>query len=179
MKFYSIFSTQEEQTTNAVGAEDDNDDITVVTGGNCTSNDRELREIRLKWVYPAASDKHKALQSHHTILGMMMKAHPELIVINNKAQEHTDKKTMKSTEKNRPFEFFNDNRNRRARQLVCIHRIRTTQSLAELKESWGVIEELKKEKAYVRTHAFGEKIGKSHTSALFQESTWFTSRNHT
>jgi hypothetical protein len=29
--------------------------------------------------------------------------------------------------------------------------------LAELKDSWGVIEELKKQKAYVRTHAFGEK----------------------
>lgn len=157
MKFYSIFSTQEAQTNATTADTENDDDATVVTGENRGSNGRETREIRLKWVYPMASDKRKVLQSHHSILGMMMKAHPDLVVIDNKAREHTDKKTMKSTEKNRPFEFFSDNRYRHNRQLVCIHRIRTTKPLAELKESWGVIEELQKQRAYVRTHAFGEK----------------------
>ena len=102
MKLHSIFSTQDAPTTNSAGAEDDSDDITVVTGGNRRSNGRESREIRLKWVYPQANDKRKVLQSHHAILGMMMKENPDMVVIDNKALEHTDKKTMKSMEKSRP-----------------------------------------------------------------------------
>ncbi|KAG9306925.1 hypothetical protein G9A89_021707, partial [Geosiphon pyriformis] len=67
------------------------------------------------------------LDSHFTMLGMMMKAYPDLVIIDTKAREHTDRK------------------------------IRTNRTVTELKEAWGVFEELKKQKAYVRPHAFGEK----------------------
>ena len=157
MKFYSIFGTQDVPTTAHAANENNSDEETVVAGESRESNGGEMREIRLKWVYPMTTEKRKVIQSHHTILGMMLKAHPELIVIDNKAQEHSDKKTMKPTEKYRPFEFYNDTRNSNNKSLVCIHRIRTMKPLSELKEAWGVFEELNKHKAYVRTHAFGEK----------------------
>lgn len=135
----------------------DEDEETVVASENRSSIERETREICLKWVFPLTGDKRKAVQSHYDMLGMMMKAHPDLVVVDNKAREHVEKKTMKTTERQRPFEYYSDLRSKRSRTLVCIHRIRTKNSLAELKDSWGVIEELKKQKAYVRTHAFSEK----------------------
>jgi len=103
------------------------------------------------------NDKRKVLRSHHAILGMMMKEHEDLVVVDNKAREHTERKTMVSTETHRPFEFYTDQRTKSNKTLVCIHRLRTKAPLAELKEAWGVLEELRKQKAYVRTHAFSEK----------------------
>lgn len=160
MAFYSIFgknSSNQSATNNTESVAPDEDDKTVTAGENRGQNGRAQREFCIKWVFPMTGDKRKAIQAHHTMLGMMMKAYPSLIVIDNKAREHNDKKTMKSTEKHRPFEFYSDVRNSRNKSLICIHRIRTVNSLSELKDSWGVIEELKKHKAYVRTHAFGEK----------------------
>lgn len=157
MKLYSIFETLGSPAEATPRAEADEDDDTVVASENRTSNERETREICLKWVFPMTNDKRRVLQGHCTVLTMMLKAHPELVIIDNKAREHTDKKTIKSTERNRPFEFHVDQRNQRNRTMVCIHRIRSQKSLAELKSSWGAIEELQKHKAYVRTHAFGEK----------------------
>lgn len=91
------------------------------------------------------------------MLGMMLKAFPDLVIIDNKTRKHTDKKTLKPTEQHCPFEFYADNRSPKRRNLICIHRVRTIHSLAQLKDAWGVYEERKKQKAYFRTHAFGEK----------------------
>lgn len=157
MTLYALFGQTHNSPNEIPPRTTDEDEETVVASENRSSIERESREICLKWVFPATGDKRKAMQSHYNMLGMMMKAYPDLVVIDNKAQEHVEKHTMKSTERNRPFEFYSDSRSSRNRSLVCIHRIRTLQSLTELKESWGVIEELKKQKAYVRTHAFGEK----------------------
>lgn len=133
------------------------DDDTVVASENRSSFGRESREICLKWVFPLSGDRRKAIQSHYDMLGMMLKAFPDLVIIDNKAREHSEKRTMKSTERSRPFEFYSDVRSKRTKSLVCIHKVRTQNSLAELKDAWGVIDELKKQKAYVRTHAFTEK----------------------
>lgn len=157
MKFYSIFSNPGRPSQQSMDEEINEDDQTVVASENRTSIERETREICVKWVFPWTGDKKKALQSHHAVLGMMMKAHPDLVVIDNKGREHTDKKTCKPSDQNRPFEFYSDLRNPKRRLMACIHRMRTNQSLAQLKESWGVFEELKKNKAYIRTHVFGEK----------------------
>lgn len=157
MSLYSLFSSAGSQTRHEPMGEREDEEATVIASENRSSNGREQREICLKWVFPLTGDKRKALQSHHNMLGMMLRAYPDLVIIDNKSREHVDKKTMKSTEQNRPFEFYSDLRSRRNKSLVCIHRVRTQHSLAELKDAWGVIEELKKQKAYVRTHAFGEK----------------------
>ena len=157
MAFYAIFDNLRSGGSQESNERIDGDEQTVVASENRSFPRRETREICIKWVFPSVGDKRKVLQSHYTMLSMMLKAHPDLIVIDNKAQEHTNKKSMKPTESNRPFAFYTDHRNRRNRSLVCIHRIRTNQPLAALKDSWGVLEELKKQKAYVRTHAFGEK----------------------
>lgn len=135
----------------------DDDADTVVASENRSANDREMKEICLKWVFPMTSDKKKILHGHCAILAMMMKAHPELVIIDNKAREHVDKKTMKATERSRPFEFYADLRNKNNKTMVCIHRVRTQKPLTELKGSWGVIDELQKHRAYVRMHAFNEK----------------------
>jgi len=157
MAFYSIFGQANGSSINRRDAETEEEEATVVASENRSSFERETREICLKWVFPLSGDKRKVMQSHSDMLGMMMKAYPDLIVIDNKAREHVEKKTMKATEHQRPFEFYSDLRSKRNRSLVCIHKIRTKNSLAELKEAWGVIDELKKQKAYVRTHAFSEK----------------------
>lgn len=157
MTFYDLFGTATSRPGSSPRGAVDPDEETVVASENRNSMERELREICLKWVFPLTGDKRKAIQGHFNMLGMMMKAYPDLVVIDNKAREHVEKKTMKTTEQHRPFEFFPDLRSRSHRSLVCIHRIRTSTSLAELKEAWGVLDELKKQKAYVRTHAFGEK----------------------
>lgn len=157
MKFYSIFGTTGSENAPEPRNTIDNDEETVVTSENRSSNERELREICVKWVFPMLEDKRKILQGHHAIVSLMLKANPELVVIDNKGREHTEQKTMVSTEKHRPFDFYNDNGNRNKRTLACIHRLRTQKSLSELKESWGVLEELRKHQAYVRGHAFGEK----------------------
>ena len=157
MAFYSIFGQGNVAPSNRRDAAVEDDEETVVASENRSSIERETREICLKWVFPLTGDKRKAIQSHYEMLGMMMKAHSDLVVVDNKAREHVEKKTMKTTERQRPFEYYSDHRSKRSRTLVCIHRIRTKNSLAELKDSWGVIEELKKQKAYVRTHAFSEK----------------------
>lgn len=157
MALYSLFG----QTSTRPRAQDtdgiEEDEATVVASENRSSNEKEMREFCVKWVYPLTGDKRKAMQSHYNILGMMMKAYPEITVIDNRNREHMDKKTMKTTERSRPFEFYSDVRSKKKKTLVCIHKIRTRYSLAELKDAWGVIEELKKQKAYVRTHAFNEK----------------------
>eukprot|EP00428_Durinskia_dybowskii_P021048 CAMPEP_0170204138 /NCGR_PEP_ID=MMETSP0116_2-20130129/1587_1 /TAXON_ID=400756 /ORGANISM="Durinskia baltica, Strain CSIRO CS-38" /LENGTH=57 /DNA_ID=CAMNT_0010454477 /DNA_START=78 /DNA_END=248 /DNA_ORIENTATION=+ len=46
------------------------------TGGTREGNGRETKEIHVKWVYPSTGDKRKIIQSHHTILGMILKEHP-------------------------------------------------------------------------------------------------------
>lgn len=157
MKFYSIFGNPSgleiTQPTNNI----DDDDQTVAASENRSSKEREMREFCVKWVFPMTNDKRKILRSHHAILGMMMKEHEDLVVVDNKAREHTEKKTMISSETHRPFDFYVDQRNKNNKTLVCIHRIRSKTPLSELKEAWGVLEELRKHKAYVRNHAFNEK----------------------
>ena len=158
MKLYSIFDNIGNIPATNPRAEVDDEVETVVASENRSSFERETKEICLKWVFPTSkSDKRKILQGHCAVLSMMMKSHPDLVIIDNKAREHVDKKTLKPNDRHIPFEFQVDQRNRNNRTMVCIHRIRTQQSLAELKDSWGVMDELKKHNAYVRTHAFGEK----------------------
>lgn len=157
MAFYSIFGSANVPPNDRRNVETEEEEATVVASENRSSIERETREICVKWVFPLTGDKRKAMQSHVEMLGMMMKAYSDLVVVDNKSREHVEKKTMKATERQKPFEFYSDVRSKRSRSLVCIHKIRTKNSLAELKDAWGVIEELKKQKAYVRTHAFSEK----------------------
>jgi hypothetical protein len=157
MMSFSLFNNPTMSPPRQSTTEANDDDQTVMAGENRSSGDRELKEICVKWVFPMTGDKKKALQSHCTMLSMILKAFPDIVIIDNKAREHTDHKSIKPTEQHRPFDFYADLRNSRRRTLVCIHRIRTSHSFAELKEAWGVFEELKKQKAYVRPHAFGEK----------------------
>lgn len=157
MRYYSIFGSPGNAPGNNQIRQIDDDEETVQASENRSSKEKEMRELCLKWVFPMTGDKRKVLNSHHTILGMMFQEHAGLIVIDNKAREHTETTTMQPSGTNRPFDFYIDARNKDNRKLVCIHRIRSRWSLAELKESWGVLEELRKQKAYVRTHAFGEK----------------------
>ena len=94
MTSYSIFGSRNSappaQRSNTI----DDDEQTVMASENRTSTDREMQEICLKWVFPATGDKKKALQSHYSMLGMIMKAYPDLVIIDNKAREHTERKSF-------------------------------------------------------------------------------------
>lgn len=158
MKLYSIFGNAGNEDQDNGRETNENDDATVIASENRSGNGRELREICLKWAFPMSGDKKKIMKSHHEILAKMLQANPGLIIIDNKGQEHTEKRTMAPSDRNRPFDFYHEKHGRtNQRTLACIHRLRTDKSLTELKESWGVLEELDKSKAYVRGHAFGEK----------------------
>lgn len=157
MKFYSIFGNSSGSDHNQPTSTIDEDDQTVTASENRSSKEREMREFCVKWVFPMTNDKKKNLRSHHAILGMMMKENEDLVVVDNKAREHTEKKTMAPSETHRPFEFYTDQRNKNNKTLVCIHRFRSRRPLSELKAAWGVLDELRKQKAYVRTHVFSEK----------------------
>jgi hypothetical protein len=156
MKLYPIFGNLSEVEPCHPSEAIDDDEQTVQASENRSEKGREMREFCVKWVYPMTNDKKKVLLSHHAILAMMLKENNDLIIIDNKGREHAEKKTMIPSKTHRPFEFYMDKRNKNGQKLVCIHRLRSKRPLAELKEAWGVLEELRKAKAYVRTHAFTE-----------------------
>ena len=92
MTLYALFGQASTRQNNNQGGGTEEDEETVIASENRSAFEREAREICLKWVFPLTGDKRKAMQSHCNILGMMMKAHSELVVIDNKAREHVEKK---------------------------------------------------------------------------------------
>lgn len=61
----------------------DNDEDTAVMEPNCNKNERRMKELCLKWVFPLKADGRQSLRSHWPMNAIMFDAFPDITVIGN------------------------------------------------------------------------------------------------